>query len=218
MPRAPVLASTAFVLLALVAWGCASSDDGPTSDQPAAAAVTAGGLEISSPNFTQIRPRVRIPIKNTCYGENISPPLNWSGMPEGTMSLALTVDDIEEDSSLWVHWVLYNMPPDLTGLPEGIPTTTDALLDGSIQGVNDFKRIGYGGPCIESATKRLSRAPALAPHKFHFTLYALDSGLGLAAGATKKELESAMEDHILAQAHTVGVFSRPLPENWQTGE
>ena len=217
MPRAPILASTALVLLALVAWGCASSDDGPTSDQ-AAAAVTAGGLEITSPNFTQIRPRVRIPKKHTCYGENISPPLNWSGAPPGTMSLALIVDDIENDSSLWVHWVLYNMAPDVTGLPEGVPTTTDVLLDGTIQGVNDFKRTGYGGPCIEPVTKRVQRAPALAPHKFYFTLYALDSDLGLAAGATKKELESAMKDHILAQARTVGVFSAPLPENWLTYE
>ena len=217
MPRAPILASTALVLLALVAWGCASSDDGPTSDQ-AAAAVTAGGLQIASPNFTQIRPRVRIPKTHTCYGENISPPLNWSGIPEGTMSLALTVDDIVNDSSLWVHWVMYNIPPDLTGLPEDVPTTTDVLLDGTIQGVNDFQRSGYGGPCIEPVTVRKERAPNLAPHKFYFTLYALDSEIGLAAGATKQELESAMKGHILAQAHTVGVFSRPLPENWMTYE
>ena len=137
-----------FLLMALAAWGCSGSGDETASDQPAAAQlIPASDLKISSPNFTDIRPRTRIPAKHTCYGEDISPPLNWSGVPEGAKSLALIAENPDDASQIFAHWVLYNIPAEVTELAEGVPTTTEMLPDGSVQGINDFKRSGYGGPC-----------------------------------------------------------------------
>ena len=210
----------AMLLTALAVSGCSSAGSEPAPGAAAAARpVGAAGLEISSPSFTEVRPRVRIPKKNTCYADDISPPLSWSGLPEGTVSLALIADEPEErnisapaDYSVAasggaVHWVLYNIPPDVTGLPEGVPTTTDVLPDGTVQGVNDVKenvQIGYTGPCpppsivsfyaYEARDVRTSDPP----HKYYFRLYALDAEVDLAPGATMAELKAAMEGHILA--------------------
>ena len=208
------------LLLALAVAGCGGADEGEAkaaAQQPGAAS----SFQIMSPNFSEIRPRVRIPPKHTCIEGDASPPLSWSGTPPGTVSLALIADDPENDSGLWVHWVLYNIPPDVTGLPEGVPTTTDVLPDGTTQGVNHFKRIGYGGPCPPPNLKLTSvqhrDIPAVAPHKYYFKLYALDTQVGLAAGATKEELLNAMDGHILAEAQTVGKYIRPPQELWSTG-
>ena len=208
----------AILILALAVAGCGGADEGEAkaaAQQPAAAS----SFQIVSPNFTEIRPRVRIPPKHTCVEGDASPPLSWSGAPPGTVSLALIADDPENEAGLWVHWVLYNIPPDVNELPEGVPTTTDVLPDGTIQGVNDFKRTGYGGPC---PPLRISSEPTLVqagvdpklsstkkPHKYYFRLYALDTDIGLAAGATKDELLDAMDGHILAEAQTVGKYLRP---------
>jgi Raf kinase inhibitor-like YbhB/YbcL family protein len=141
--------------------------------------------------------RSAIPKQHTCQGENSSPDLKWSAPPEGTKSLALIVDDPDAPAGTWVHWVLWNLPPTLRGLPEGI-ATNESLPDGTRQGVNDFKRIGYGGPC----------PPPGKAHRYFFKLYALDSSLELQASSTKAQLERAMQKHILEQAELVGTYQR----------
>ena len=216
--RALVGLAGLLVLPALVAWGCSSSNDG---GDPAAALV-ASDFRLEAP-FTEIRPKVRIPMKYTCHGENLSPPLTWSGAPEGTMSYALIGEDPDNGVGLWVHWVLYNIPAGVSQLAEGVPTSTAELPDGTTQGANDHKSIGYEGPCPEPnlTTGRgvggtnwwpegYGLYQAEPAHKYRFTLYALDTELGLAASATKAELEKAMKGHILAQAETLGKFQLPV--------
>ena len=172
-------------LMALVAWGCSGADDG---DQPAAAAVPASDLQIVSPSFSEVRPKVRIPLKNTCHGDNLSPPLEWSGTPDGTVSFALIAEDIDHNqkrdslgressapSNAWVHWVLYNIPAETTELVEGIPTTTLVLPDGTTQGTHDHKDQGYFGPCPPVSVVRYSYDFGEPAHRYAFRLYALDS-------------------------------------------
>ena len=213
------------MLLVLLAWGCSGADD---AGQPAAAEqqVHNSGFQVSSPNFTDIRPRKRIPVKNSCFGEDISPPLNWSGAPGATKSLALIVENPDDNSQIFTHWVLYNIPPEITGLPEGVPTTTDMLPDGSIQGTNDFKRAGYAGPCpppnygqvnLDSGPGGRAGATIKRPHRYDFRLYALDSELELEPGATEAEVVSAMKGHILAQADTVGKYTTVLGLSFKQG-
>ena len=212
----------AILILALAVAGCGGSDE-PEAKAAAQQPAAASSFQIMSPNFSEIRPRVRIPPKHTCVEGDASPPLSWSGAPAGTVTLALIADDPEHEAGLWVHWVLYNIPPDATGLPEGVVTTTDVLPDGTTQGVNDFKRTGYGGPC---PPLRISQEPSLIearsttvkPHKYFFRLYALDTDIGLAAGATKDELLDAMDGHILAEAETAGKYLRPQPVVLSTSE
>lgn len=132
-----------------------------------------------------------IPKKHTCDGEDVSPALNWSGIPEGTKSLALIMDDPDAPAGTWVHWVLYDLPPDLTGLPEG----TRGL---GVEGMTSFREPGYGGPC----------PPRGKPHRYFFKLYALDKILGLKAGVTKGDLEKAMQGHVLAQGQLMGTYGR----------
>lgn len=137
-----------------------------------------------------------IPSKYTCDGEDISPPLEWDSLPEGTKSIAIISDDPDAPMGTWVHWVIYNIPPDKKGLDENVPKVRE-LPDGARQGMNDFKRIGYGGPC-----------PPYGVHRYYFKIYALDTLLDLPPGATKKELLKAMEGHILAKGELMGKYSR----------
>jgi hypothetical protein len=135
-----------------------------------------------------------IPIEYSCDGDNISPPLAWSRLPAGTESLALTVDD--PDADRYVHWVMYNIPPDAVGL--GSDTLPDEELDdGSLQGVNSRGEIGYTGPC-----------PPGGEHQYVFRIYALNAEIDLEAGATLAEVEAAIADHVLALSELVGTFSR----------
>jgi len=136
-----------------------------------------------------------IPQKYTGDGADVSPPLTWSGAPEGTQSFALICDDPDAPRGTWVHWVLSNLPADQKDLPEGASST---LPSGARQGKNDFGKTGYGGPA----------PPPGKPHRYFFKLYALKSALDLAAGATKQQLEKAMKDHILAQAQLMGKYGR----------
>lgn len=141
-----------------------------------------------------------IPSKYTCEGIDISPPLAWSGTPDGTQSLALIVDDPDAPDPkhpkvTWVHWVLFNLPPSTHELPEGVQSGD--LPSGSRQGVNDFKRLGYGGPC-----------PPVGRHRYVHKLYALDTVLPDLGKATKPALEKAMKDHILAQAELIGTYQK----------
>lgn len=137
-----------------------------------------------------------IPKEYTCDGKDISPPLSWSDPPEKTQSFALIMDDPDAPMGTWVHWVIYNIPATARGLPGGVPKDAD-LPDGSRQGRNSWRKIGYGGPCPPSGT-----------HRYFFKLYALDIVLTLASGATKDELLKAMEGHILANAELMGRYAR----------
>lgn len=151
-------------------------------------------IKLTSPAFEEGE---TIPSKHTCDGEDISPALSWSDVPESTKSFALICDDPDAPAGTWVHWVLYGVPSDTTSLPEGVPA--DQAVEGvGLQGRNDFKRIGYGGPC----------PPPGKPHRYFFKLYALDSRLELKPGATKKDLESALKGHVLAQGQLVGRYKR----------
>jgi Raf kinase inhibitor-like YbhB/YbcL family protein len=137
-----------------------------------------------------------IPAKYTCDGQDISPPLQWEGVPEGTKSIALISDDPDAPRGMWVHWVLFNLPADNTGIEENIPPEK-TLPNGAIQGITDFGRVGYGGPCPPSGT-----------HRYFFKVYALDTKLDLAAGANKSQLLKAMEGHILGQGQLIGKYKR----------
>jgi len=150
-------------------------------------------MNLTSSAFAQ---GAMIPKEYTCDGRDISPPLSWSEPPEKTQSFALIMDDPDAPMGTWVHWVIYNIPATVHTLREGVPPNAD-LPDGSRQGRNSWRRIGYGGPCPPSGT-----------HRYFFKLYALDTMLGLAAGATKEELLKAMEGNILAQAELMGKYSR----------
>jgi hypothetical protein len=151
-------------------------------------------IQITSPAFTEGQP---IPRKYTCDAEDASPPLAWSGVPAEVKSLALVVDDPDAPVGNWVHWVFYNLPPSLTTLKEGI-AKTPAVEGVGTQGTNDFRKIGYGGPC----------PPRGKPHRYFFKLYALDTSLSLPPGASKADLEKAMRGHILAQGQLIGTYSR----------
>ena len=139
-----------------------------------------------------------IPKRYTCDGEDISPPLEWSGLPAGTKSLALIVDDPDAPDPAapkmtWVHWVLYNIPPGTTGLAEAV--SAKKLPAGTLQGLNDWKRTGYGGPC-----------PPTGRHRYFHKLYALDSFIADLGTPTKGALEKAMQGHILARVELIGTY------------
>jgi len=139
-----------------------------------------------------------IPQKYTCQGRDLSPPLEWFDIPEGTRSLALIVDDPDAPdprapSMTWVHWLLYNLPPDCNGLPE----TAKTLPPGTFEGVNDWKRTGYGGPC-----------PPIGRHRYFFKLYALDRVLDGLDRPNKDRLMEAMAGHILAEAQLMGTYQK----------
>lgn len=150
-------------------------------------------LEIRSSAFTNEN---AIPPRYTCDGANVSPPLAWEGAPAGTKCLALIADDPDAPVGTWVHWVAWNIPATSGGLKEGVAPAAK-LTDGTVQGVSDFKRPGYGGPCPPSGT-----------HRYFFKLYALDTTLGIPASGNKAALEAAMEGHILAKAQIMGTYSR----------
>ena len=139
----------------------------------------------------------RIPIKYTCDGQDVSPPLAWSDLPPGTRSLALIVDDPDAPGGTFTHWVLFNIPSDSRELSEAVPTQAQ-LPSGARQGRNDFRRIGYGGPC----------PPPGRPHRYQFTLYALDQPLDLEAGVAKDRLLEAMQGHIVGEGQLTGIYQR----------
>ena len=154
-------------------------------------------LELRSPAF---EPNGEIPVRYTCDGQDVSPPLEWSGVPEGTKSLVLIVDDPDAPDPAaprmtWVHWVLYNIPPSAHGLPEGVNPSD--LPPGTRQGLNDWKRTGYGGPC-----------PPIGRHRYFHKLYALSEVLPDLGTPTKAELLRAMEGKILDRAELVGTYKR----------
>ena len=182
------------VLGALALLGCGQSPrtaSSPSSRQPAQA--EASEIKLVSNAFKEGQP---IPLQYTCSGVNVSPPLEWSGVPKSAKTIAIIADDPDAPAGTWVHWVLYNLPAESMGLIENVPFSEN-LRTGGFQGKNDFGKIGYGGPCPPSGT-----------HRYFFKIYAVDSELPLKGGATKTELEKAMEGHITAQAQLMGTYSR----------
>jgi Raf kinase inhibitor-like YbhB/YbcL family protein len=151
-------------------------------------------MELSSAAFDS---GTAIPARFTCDGQNSSPPLSWSGVPQNTAAFALIVDDPDAPGGTFTHWVLFNLPAHLWSLPQGVPQT-EVLADGSTQGRNDFGTLGYGGPC----------PPPGKPHHYRFTLYALDRPLDLSARATKQQALKAIQGHMLDQAQLVGIYQR----------
>ena len=137
-----------------------------------------------------------IPTKYTCDGEDVSPPLQWDAVPEGTKTIALINDDPDAPMGTWVHWVLFNLPADVKELAENV-LPNKILPNGAKQGITDFRRIGYGGPCPPGGT-----------HRYFFKLYALDTEIDLEAGADKEELLKAMKGHILGQGQLIGKYKR----------
>ena len=137
-----------------------------------------------------------IPAKYTCDGADVSPPLQWDAVPQGSKSIALICDDPDAPMGTWVHWVLFNLPAETKELAENIPPV-ETLPNGARQGLSDFGRIGYGGPCPPGGT-----------HRYFFKIYALDTEIGLEAGANKRQLLKAMEGHILEQGQLVGKYKR----------
>ncbi len=148
-------------------------------------------IQVSSPTFED---GGTIPPQNTCDGANTSPALKWSSVPQGAKSLALIVDDPDAPSGDFVHWVLFNLPASQTSLPEGAGSSTSQGVEGN----NSFRKSGYNGPCPP-------KGPA---HRYFFRLYALDTLLNLKAGATKSDVEKAMQGHVLAQGQTMGKYGR----------
>jgi Raf kinase inhibitor-like YbhB/YbcL family protein len=154
-------------------------------------------MELRSSAFVHQR---EIPRKHTCDGEDSSPPLAWSGLPAGTKSLALVVDDPDAPDPkapklVFVHWVLYNIPPEAPGLGEAIRQAD--LPAGTLEGRNDWGRAGYGGPC-----------PPIGRHRYFHKLYALDKVLRDLGRPTKSQLLAVMEDHVLAEAQLIGTYQR----------
>lgn len=150
-------------------------------------------IKIKSPAFV---PGGKIPGKYTCDGMDISPPLAWTSGPEGTKTFALICDDPDAPMGTWVHWVLFNLPAEIIELRENV-LPERGLESGAKQGMNDFRKIGYGGPCPPGGT-----------HRYYFKLYALDTEINLETGATKSELLKAMEGHILAEGQLMGKYER----------
>jgi Raf kinase inhibitor-like YbhB/YbcL family protein len=150
-------------------------------------------MEINSTAFKQ---GGMIPAKYTCDGLNVSPPLSWSNFPKETKSFSLICDDPDAPVGTWVHWVIYDIPAGITQLPESVLPQRE-IARGGKQGVNDFRKIGYGGPC-----------PPGGEHRYYFKLYTLDGTTGLEPGATKEQLLKAMQGHILAEAQLMGKYKR----------
>ena len=185
-----LLAAAATLLLATVGGAAA---DAPKPAPGKAATV----MQITSPASPH---QGEIPRKHTCEDRDVSPALAWSGLPDGTKSLALIVDDPDAPDPkapkmTWVHWILYNLPPDSTGLPEAV--AEKALPAGTLGGTSDYRRSTWGGPC-----------PPIGRHRYFFKLYALDLVLPDLQKPNKAKLLAALEGHILARAELVGTYQK----------
>jgi len=179
---------TTLLLLAMAGAGAGAAKAPP----PKAAA-----FRLASPSFAADH---AIPKQHTCAGADLSPPLEWSGAPEGTKSFALVVDDPDAPDPaapkmVWVHWVLYNVPADTTSLPANVKAAH--APGGALDGLNDWKKPGWRGPC-----------PPIGRHRYFFRLYALDTKLADLHHPTKERLLATMQGHVLATAELVGTFAK----------
>ncbi|MBN2036110.1 MAG: YbhB/YbcL family Raf kinase inhibitor-like protein [Chitinispirillaceae bacterium] len=180
----------AIVLFAIAAALCCTPAQGAVKKKGAAMP----SILLESPAFGH---KQSIPQRYTCDGEDVSPPLAWKNVPPEAKSIVLISDDPDAPAGDWVHWVVYDLSPEVDTLPEHIMATDTILAGKGKQGRNDFRRIGYGGPCPPSGT-----------HRYFFKIYALDTMLNLPAGKTKKEIEQAMKGHVLAQGELIGTYQR----------
>lgn len=170
------------VVAAIILVGCNKSK------QPETLILPEGKMQIESSAFVNNQ---SISAKYTCDGENVSPPLKISAVPESTVSLALIVDDLDAQGGTFVHWVVWNIGAKISEIFEGV------LPQGAIEGVNDFGKNGYGGPC-----------PPTGVHRYLFKVYALDQQLDLSTASSKNDLEKAMSGHIIDKAEIVGLYQR----------
>lgn len=170
------------------------ADEGAAVPADAAETGSVARIELTSYGFEEGQP---IPAKYTCDGADVSPPLRWGELPQGTQALALVCDDPDAPAGTWVHWVIYNIAATTPELREGVPTT-ETLDEGALQGKNDFKKTGYGGPC----------PPKGKAHRYYFRLYALDALIDLEPGATKDDLVREMEGHTLGEGELMGTYQR----------
>jgi len=195
-----MLVSLLIGIVAVVALGCAENgrtpSPTPTLSLPAVIATEGSRHEAISLVSTAFADGESIPVKYTCDGDNVSPPLQWGNLPEGTQSLALIVDDPDAPSGEFVHWVLYDLPPTLRGLPEGV-STDERPSQGGTNGKNGANVSGYTGPC-----------PPSGAHRYFFRLYALDYRLDASPGLSKSQLLQGMEGDVLAQGELMGTYSR----------
>jgi len=200
------LAIGLFVIGAVLVIACGGSSSKPSATPTAQSATTpavatpagTGGRTVKTVTLTStaFADGASIPTKYTCDGESVSPPLGWDGPPSGTQSLALIVDDPDAPSGTFVHWVIYDLPPSLRGLPEGVSTDAKPSTGGT-NGKNGSGKSGYTGPCPPSGT-----------HHYHFKLYALDTSLNAPSGWSKDQLLQAMQGRVIGQGELVGTFSR----------
>lgn len=187
-------ASAFTILSSLALLGCGTGPQPLPPEPPAKQSPDhKSEIKLTSAAFKEGQP---IPRQYTCDGVNVSPPLEWSGAPKAAKTIAIVVDDPDAPAGTWVHWVLYNLPAENIGLVENVPAT-ETLKAGAFQGKNDFEKIGYGGPCPPSGT-----------HRYFFKIYAVDGELPVKAGATKAELEKAMEGHVVSQGQLMGTYQR----------
>jgi Raf kinase inhibitor-like YbhB/YbcL family protein len=185
---------TAILAILLFCFGYTKSNKVTFAEASAPEGGSAMSFAIQTNAFA---PGSVIPNKYTCDGSNVSPELTWSGAPAGTQAFALIVDDPDAPGGTWTHWTAWNIPANSTKLAEGTPKN-ETLADGTRQGRNDFKRIGYNGPC----------PPPGKPHRYFFKVYALGANLDAKAGASRGELESAMKGKTLGQAEVMGKYGR----------
>ncbi len=168
------------ILCCVLIVGCTADSSAPQGE--------VSTMRIYSPEFND---NSFIPKKFTCEGMDINPQLLFEDIPEGAESLVLILDDPDAPAGTWVHWVVFNIPKDVTGIPE------DSVPDNAVQGLNSWPKNNYGGPCPPSGT-----------HRYFFKLYALDNQLELDDTATKKDVEQAMQGHIIEKAEYVGLYKK----------
>jgi Raf kinase inhibitor-like YbhB/YbcL family protein len=186
----------------LIAFNCARPDSSGHAATPVAVksghdALQGGHAMSFALKSTAFANGGEIPRRYTCEAADLSPALNWDDVPAGAHSLALIADDPDAPVGTWTHWTIWNISAKATALPEGVPKI-EALDNGARQGRNDFKRIGYGGPC----------PPPGKSHRYFFKLYALDARLDVKAGAARSDLEAGMKPHVLAQTEWMGTYRR----------
>lgn len=150
-------------------------------------------IQITSPAFKN---QEMIPAKYTCDGQNISPPLEFTNIPEDTRTLALIVEDPDAPMGTFTHWITYNMPPDIAELPEALPDD-ETLMNGARQGINDFDRIGYGGPC-----------PPKGTHRYYFRIYALNAVIDSTSMVNKQDIWEKMQGQIITAGELMGKYKR----------
>ncbi len=182
--------------LTLLLAGLACSSGAQSAPAKASAPPPAADFRLTS---TELQNEGFIPQRFTCDGVNVSPLLSWTHPPAGVQSFALILDDPDAHSRTFVHWLIYNLPAEMSGLPENVPITAPVLESGAMQGENDFHHIGYNGPC----------PPRGKFHRYIFHLYALDTELAIKPGVRRDVLDRMMSGHILATAELMGRYQRP---------